>query len=105
MAGRDLGEVDDRIDRLDLAEEEGPLTGGVGPMLEELAGDRRDAAVAGGAEGVDVLAHVLGFAAGVLLGGVLSLTVDPRLVTRGQDRALLGGTLIALAAAWILALR
>ncbi len=56
-------------------------------------------------ERVDVLAHVLGFAAGVLLGGILSVTVDPRLVTRGQDRALLGGTLIALAAAWTLALR
>ena len=45
MPARDLGEKDRRLSRLALREDDAVLAVLVGPVLEQLAGDRRDAAV------------------------------------------------------------
>ena len=50
MAG-DLGDVDGRLERLDLAEEERRGALGVLPVAQQLAGDRGDARVVGLAPG------------------------------------------------------
>ncbi len=39
VAGRDLGQVNDRLHRLDLVEEQSPLPVGAGPVVQQAPGD------------------------------------------------------------------
>ncbi len=55
----DLGQEDRRLGGLALAEQHPVLAGGVGPVLEQLAGDRRDAGVAAGPPQLDLAADVV----------------------------------------------
>ncbi len=54
-----LTEEDRGLEGLDLAEEERLLAAGLGPVGQQVAGDRRDAGVSGAPPGADMLAHAV----------------------------------------------
>lgn len=54
-----LSDVDGRLQRLDLPEEQRPLAGRIGPVLEQATSGRRDARPAGVAPATDAVAHLV----------------------------------------------
>ncbi len=96
----DLGEVDDRLDGLALAEEQPPRAVGPGPVAEQLTADRRGAGVLGrppladvGAESVDqrqVFALLLGEQRPLGRAGALGLVVVPGVAAAGHAPGLAG---------------